>query len=54
MTLAELAFPEELLALDETGVPFRTAQPFEGGRQDSFQLHINRKGDGLAGPAFAF
>ena len=54
MALANLAFPAELLALDGTGVPFRLAQPFEGGKQDSFQLHINRRGDGLAGPLIAF
>ncbi len=50
----DLGFPAELLALDGTDVPFRPAQPFEGGKQDSFQLHINRTGDGLVGPVIAF
>ena len=54
VTLGNLAFPAELLARDQTGVPFRAAQPFEGGRRNSFQLHINRTGDGLAGPIVAF
>lgn len=54
VALANLAFPVKLLALDATGVPFRVAQPFEGGKRDSFQLHINRQGDGLAGPVIAF
>ena len=49
----DLAFPSALLAQDTTTVPFREARSFEGGRRDSFQLHINRAGDGLAGPVLA-
>ncbi len=46
---ASLSFPSELLALDSTGVPFREARQFEGGRRNSFQLHINQTGNGLVG-----
>ncbi len=49
-----LTFPAQLLAVDATSVPFRKARAFEGGRRDSFQLKINRAGDGLAGPVVAF
>ena len=42
-----LTFPNRLLAHDTTGIPFRAARQFEGGRRNSFQLLINRAGDGV-------
>ena len=44
-----LAFPEILLRLDTTGVPFRPARRVEGLDEDAFQIRVNSTGDGLVG-----
>ncbi len=44
-----LIFPEIMLGLDTTGVPFRAARFVEGGGGDTFQLRINAAGNGLVG-----
>ncbi len=44
-----LRFPEILLRLDTTGVPFVPARRVEGLDEDAFQLRVNSTGDGLVG-----
>lgn len=46
---ADLTFPEILLRLDTTGVPFNPARRVEGLDQGTFQIRVNQTGDGLVG-----